>query len=78
MMSEFSERKIPHQSIVTITGILYEQLQDGSINPVPKHVEEATLDNLGSTEKECAEEMITRIKELKNTWTTNKESMQKK
>jgi hypothetical protein len=76
-MADFSERKIPHQAIITISGIVYEQLQDGSISPVPKHVEEVTLTNIGSTEKECCEEMITRIEGLKKSW-TNKESMQKK
>ena len=77
-MSKFSERKIPHQAIVTITGVLYEQLQDGSVSPVPKYVEEAILTNLGSTEKECAEEMIYRIKDIKKSWKINKENMQKK
>jgi hypothetical protein len=76
-MADFSERKIPHQAIITISGIVYEQLQDGSISPVPKYVEEVTLTNIGSTEKECSEEMITRIEGLKKSW-TNKESMQKK
>tara|TARA_R110000824_G_C15008630_1_gene657040 strand:- start:169 stop:399 length:231 start_codon:yes stop_codon:yes gene_type:complete len=76
-MAEFSERKIPHQAIITISGIVYEQLQDGSINPVPKHVEETTLTNIGSTEKECSEEMITKIEGLKQSW-INKENTQKK
>tara|TARA_A100001515_G_C4576074_1_gene211404 strand:+ start:766 stop:996 length:231 start_codon:yes stop_codon:yes gene_type:complete len=76
-MSEFSERKIPHQAIISITGIVYEQLQDGSINPVPKHVEEVVLTNIGSTEKECAEEMLGRIEGLKKAW-INKENTQKK
>ena len=77
-MSEFSERKIPHQAIITVTGILYEQLQDGSVSPVPKHIEEIILTNLGSTEKECAEEMIHRIKEIKQSWTIIKENTRKK
>ena len=76
-MTEFSERKIPHQAIITVSGIVYEQLQDGSINPVPKYIEEVTLTNIGSTEKECSEDMITRIKGLKKSW-TNKENTQKK
>ena len=74
---EFSERKIPHQAIITISGVVYEQLQDGSISPVPKYIEEVTLTNIGSTEKECSEEMITKIEGLKKSW-TNKENMQKK
>ena len=74
---EFSERKIPHQAIITISGIVYEQLQDGSISPVPKYVEEVTLTNIGSTEKECSEEMITKIEGLKKSW-TKKKNMQKK
>ncbi len=77
-MPEFSKRKIPHQAVITISGIVYEQLQDGSINPIPKHVEQATLTNIGSTEEECAEEMITRIEGLKRSWTKNKENTQKK
>tara|TARA_R110000824_G_scaffold9415_4_gene42129 strand:+ start:25587 stop:25820 length:234 start_codon:yes stop_codon:yes gene_type:complete len=77
-VSKFSERKIPHQAIVTITGVLYEQLQDGSVSPVPKYIEEAILTNLGTTEKECVEEMIHRIKDIKQIWKTNKENTQKK
>jgi len=77
-MPEFSERKIPHQAVITVTGILYEQLQDGSVSPIPKHIKEITLTNLGSTEKECAEEMVTRIKGIKELWMTGKENTQKK
>ena len=77
-MSEFSERKIPPQAVVTVTGILYEQLQDGSVSPVPKHIEEVVLTNLGTTEKECVEEMTRRIKDIKQSWIANKESTQKK
>ena len=77
-MPEFSERKIPHQAIITVTGVVYEQLQDGSVSPVPKHIQETTLTNIGSTEKECAEEMIYRIEDIKQSWTKSKESMQKK
>ncbi len=77
-MPEFSERKIPHQAIVTITGVVYEQLQDGSISPVPKHVEQVVLTNIGSTEKECGEQMINRIEGLKKSWTSSKENTQKK
>ena len=77
-MAKFSERKIPHQAIITVTGVLYEQLQDGSVSPVPKHIEKVTLTNLGSTEKECVEKMITKIEDIKQSWTTNKENTQKK
>ena len=76
-MPKFSERKIPHQAIVTVTGVLYEQLQDGSVSPVPKHIKEVTLTNLGSTEKECVEEMLHRIEDIKESWIADKETTQK-
>ena len=78
MMSKFSDRKLPHQAIITVRGVLYEQLQDGSVSPVPKYTKEIILTNLGSTEKECVEEMVNRIEDIKQSWTKNKENMQKK
>ena len=77
-MAKFSDRKIPHQAVVTVTGVLYEQLQDGSVSPIPKHVEEVVLTNLGSTEKECVEEMINRIEDIKKSWIVKKENTQNK
>ena len=71
-MANFSTRKIPHQAVITLTGIVYEQLQDGSINPVPKHIEEKILTNVGTTEKECADEMTRRMGEIVKQLTTNK------
>ena len=75
-MAEFSERRIPHQAVVSVTGIVYQQMRDGSIDPFPKHSQEFILTTISSSEKECVEELEKKMEILKNSWIKEKETTQ--